>query len=238
VEPPPFEVRLELVGWELFWARLTLPDEADTAKDEDRSADLAALRVAVTDWARAELKLATLSSHPTLAVLRSLFKTAGCDPTRYRASSESLLRRILKGEDLPAVHPLVDLANCLSATLLVPCSVAVVDTFEPPVVLRAGRDGESYPSFRGPLKLDGKPLLADARGPFDSPITSSRRTGVRPDTRGVWLVAYLPARVVLPDDARRTLRDLVSAAPVATLESPSVARESIPGRQPTTKEEP
>ncbi|MEE8522970.1 MAG: hypothetical protein V3T72_03480, partial [Thermoanaerobaculia bacterium] len=134
-------------------------------------------------------------------------------------------------EDLPAVHPLVDLANCLSATLLIPCSVAATGSFTPPVVLRPGRAGESYPSFRGPLDLAGKPLLADAHGPFDSPITSSRRTGVRPagdpaPTRSVWLVAYLPSRVVRPGEARRTLRDLVSTAPVAKIESPSVATAS------------
>ncbi len=216
MRPPPFEVRFELDGWVLFWAQLELLDDERLAKTQ---ADLAALRVAVTDWARSQLRLKTLSSHSTIAVLRSLFKASGCDPTRYRASSESLLRRILRGEDLPAVHPLVDLSNCLSATLLVPCSVVAVGTAKPPIVLRAGREGESYASHRGPLNLAGKPLLADMRGPFDTPITSSRRTAVQADTRRVWLVAYLPRRVVRPGETRRTLRDLVSTAPVARIDS-------------------
>jgi len=33
------------------------------------------------------------------------------------------LRRILKGEEIPAIHPLVDLSNTLSTELAVPCCV-------------------------------------------------------------------------------------------------------------------
>jgi len=178
---------------------------------------LAAAARRVVEQVRREMQLETLSTHPTLAGLRRLFKAAGCDPTRYRPSAEALLRRLLKGEEMPVISPLVDLNNCLSASLAVPCCVMAEETVSPPYVFRAGRPGESYESLRGPFNLEGKPLLVDAHGPCDAPITGNSRVKVTPDTKRAWLVAYLPTGVVVPEVAGEKLRELVEAAPAATL---------------------
>jgi DNA/RNA-binding domain of Phe-tRNA-synthetase-like protein len=208
VDTLPFEVRLDLPGWALYWALLE-PTEGDL------SADLAALRRRVAQEARAAHALGELSAHPTVAALRTLFRAAGTDPTRYRPSSEALLRRLLKGDELPGIHPLVDLNNCLSARLAVPCCVMAEETLEPPFHLRAGREGEAYDSLKGPFGLEGHPLLVDARGACDTPITGSRRVMIGPDSRRVWLVAYLPRAVVTPEAAELELGALLEAAPVA-----------------------
>jgi DNA/RNA-binding domain of Phe-tRNA-synthetase-like protein len=204
----PFEVRFELPGWALFWALLE-PAESD------HSAELAALRARVAQEARARHTPGELSAHPTVAALRTLFRAAGTDPTRYRPSSEALLRRLLKGDELPEIHPLVDLNNCLSAQLAVPCCVMAEETVEPPFDLRAGRPGEAYESLRGPFRLEGRPLLVDARGPCDTPITGSQRVKIGPDSRRVWLVAYLPREVIAPEEAASELAQLLAAVPVA-----------------------
>jgi len=115
------------------------------------------------------------------------------DPTRYRPSSEALLRRLLKGEELPAIHPLVDVNNCLSVTLAIPSCVMAEGTVEAPIRLRRGGEGERMDSLRGDFDLAGKPLLSDARGPFGTPITDSRRVAVGESTSTAWIVAYLPA---------------------------------------------
>jgi DNA/RNA-binding domain of Phe-tRNA-synthetase-like protein len=207
MDAPPFEVTKELKGWSLFWTRLEC-----VPCGSDRLADL---RSTVAGNARIRLAPETLAAHPPVAALRKLFKAAGCDPTRYRPSSEALLRRVLKGEELPAIHPLVDINNCLSADLAVPCCVMRLDSFAPPLVLRAGREGESYESLRGPLNLAGKPLLADTLGPLDTPITGNERVKVTPETVVAWLVAYLPEGAVSADEAAATLIRLLEAAPVA-----------------------
>jgi len=204
----PFPLRSELPGWELFWARLELLPGAA----EDR---MAALRREVSEVARASLEGISLSSHETLSALRKLFRAAGTDPTHYRPSSEALLRRVLKGEDLPEIHPLVDLNNCLSVELAVPCCMMREESFGTPLVLRAGLPGESYESLRGPFNLEGKPLLLDAEGPLDTPITGSVRVKVLPETRNVWLVAYLPEGVVTREQCASTLAELLAKAPVA-----------------------
>jgi DNA/RNA-binding domain of Phe-tRNA-synthetase-like protein len=209
--PPPFPVRSELPGWELVWVRL--------AAAEPQEESLAALRREVSARARAAFAGADLSSHATVAALRKLFRAAGTDPTRYRPSSEALLRRVLKGEDLPAIHPLVDLNNCLSVELAVPCCVLEEGTVTPPVTLRAGRPGETYDSLRGPFNLEGKPLLADALGPFGSPITDSRRVKITAATASAWIVAYLPQGVVDPAAVPATLGELLARAPIARIEN-------------------
>jgi len=203
VAADPFPVRYELEGWALFAIRLGPPVAGEEA--------LAALRERVAAEARERFELATLSSHPTVAALRRLFRAAGCDPTRHRPSSEALLRRLLKGDPLPAISPLVDLNNCLSARLAVPCCVMDVRTVRPPYVLRAGRPGESYASLRGPFNLEGKPLLIDPDGPCDTPITGSQRVKVGPSTPAAWLVAYLPSDELSPGDAAAALAELSAA---------------------------
>jgi|YNPBryunderm2012_1023409.scaffolds.fasta_scaffold32872_1 DNA/RNA-binding domain of Phe-tRNA-synthetase-like protein len=205
----PPATRHELEGWCLFWAALRPRPGAAAA--------LAALRREVATRARASHTLERLPQHPTVAALRRLYRQAGCDPTRYRPSSEALLRRLLKGEELPEIHPLVDLNNCLSAELAVPACVMDVRYLSPPFVFRAGRAGEAYQSLRGPFNLEGKPLLVDEQGPCDTPITGGVRVKVRDDSHDVWLVAYMPAAVVSPACARQALAMLLEEAPVAEL---------------------
>ncbi|HSF43987.1 MAG TPA: phenylalanine--tRNA ligase beta subunit-related protein [Thermoanaerobaculia bacterium] len=215
MDAPNLPVHSELPGWNLFWVRL------ETVPEPEKP--LAALREAVAERARSAWTLEDLPDRPAVAAMRKLFRAAGCDPTRYRPSSEALLRRILKGESLPAIHPLVDLNNCLSVALALPCCIVAEGSFAPPVTLRAGLPGESYESLRGPFNLEGKPLLADSQGPFGTPITDSQRVKVTDGTRRAWLVAYLPAGVVTPESVRQELEALLAEAPVAKIETLEVS---------------
>lgn len=206
-EALPFSVRKELPGWLLFWAFLER-----RSGGEER---LALLRLETAESARGRLTLDALASHPAVAAMRRLFKAAGCDPSRYRPASEAMLRRVLKGEDLPAISPLVDINNCLSIELAVPCCVMRDGSFTPPLLWRSGRPGESYQSLRGPFNLEGKPLLLDADGPIDAPISGNEKVKVTPETEKAWLVVYLPEQAVAAQAARDALQRLILAAPVA-----------------------
>jgi DNA/RNA-binding domain of Phe-tRNA-synthetase-like protein len=176
-----------LDGWRLYTADLTLTDEPEGLED---------LRRQIVGEVQASYEISTLASHPTVAAMRQLFRQAGTDPTRYRPSSEALLRRLLKSAEMPSILPFVDLNNCLSASLAVPCCVMAKGTFEGPFELRSGASGEAYESLRGPFNLEGRPLLLDQLGPCDSPITGSQRVKVTPETTRCTLVSYLPAGTV------------------------------------------
>jgi DNA/RNA-binding domain of Phe-tRNA-synthetase-like protein len=212
----PFEVRVELDGWELFWAYLTVGEDRGGLED---------LRARVAAGVRERFsEPAAIAAYPPVAAIRKLFRGAGCDPTRYRPASEALLRRLVKGAVLPAIHPLVDVNNCLSAELAVPCCVMKEGSLGTSLVFRAGAAGESYESLRGPFNAEAKPLLVDEIGPIDTPITGSERVKVQADAEEAWLVAYLPREVVAVDDAWAALAKIARQAGVE-----ATRFESTPG---------
>lgn len=59
------------------------------------------------------------------------------------------------------------------------------------------------------MELEGKPVLMDAEGPLDTPITGDVRVKVEADTTVAWLVAYMPANEVSPARARAALDALL-----------------------------
>lgn len=194
----------ELPGWELAWYRLEIQPGAAEAS--------ATARERAATAARERFRTASPVDVPQAVAVRHLFREAGTDPTRYRPSSEALVRRVLKGQPLPAIHPLVDLNNCLSIALVVPGCVMPEGSLTPPLRLRRGATGESFESLRGHFDLAGKPLLADVDGPFGTPISDSLRVAVLPETKRAWIVVYLPAGVVGTRDVEAELDAL---APIA-----------------------
>ena len=209
MEKLPFDLKVELEDWTLFWAFLTVGDD-QRGLAELRARVVAGVRERIADTA-------AISSLPPVAAMRKLFRGAGCDPTRYRPASEALLRRLVKGAELPAIHPLVDVNNCLSAELAVPCCVMAEGILGTSLVFRSGNEGESYESLRGPFNAEAKPLLADENGPIDTPITGSERVKVRTGTVRCWLVAYLPKDVVSVDDAWASLDAIAREAGVSCM---------------------
>jgi len=205
----PADVKKELEGWTLFWAALEATNAQDGTLDE--------LRRRAAERARRRYDIRTLVADPVVSALRRLFKQAGTDPSRYRPSSEALIRRLLKGGGIPAISPLVDFNNCLSADLAVPCCVMEEGTFSPPFVWRSGKAGESYESLKGPFKLEGRPLLCDAQGPLDTPITGNVRVKVTPQTRRAWLVAYLPSEIMTFETARDALENIAGETPAVVI---------------------
>lgn len=203
--PPALSFQLE--GWSLFFAHLEVTGKARE--------NLAKLRNEVAERCRASHRLQDLPRHPVVAAMRRLFRQAGCDPTRWRPSSEALARRVLRGEPLPVILPLVDLNNCLSLELLVPACVMAQGKVGDEMVLRAGMAGERMLSLRGWVDLEGKPVLVDQEGPASTPITDAERVKVEANTTKAWLVTYLPKGMVEASCVERALGFLLQQAPVA-----------------------
>ena len=131
---------------------------------------------------------------PGVDEARALYKAVGIDPTKTRPSNEALLRRVLKGEALYTVNTLVDALNLSSLREQMPFGLYDLDRVQPPVELRRGGPGESYEGIRkAAVNVEGRPVLADARGPFGNPTSDSARTMITLDTRSTLVVAYAPA---------------------------------------------
>jgi DNA/RNA-binding domain of Phe-tRNA-synthetase-like protein len=134
------------------------------------------------------------SEVPGAADARTLYKALGIDPTKTRPSNEALLRRALKGETLYRISTLVDALNLCSLREQLPFGLYDADRVEPPVVLRRGGAGQAYEGIRkGPVNVEGRPVLVDARGPFGNPTSDSLRTSITLETRRALVIAYAPA---------------------------------------------
>jgi DNA/RNA-binding domain of Phe-tRNA-synthetase-like protein len=125
---------------------------------------------------------------------RTLYKALGIDPTKTRPSNEALLRRALKGESLYRINTLVDALNLSSLREQLPFGLYDLDRVKPPVELRLGAAGEAYEGIRkGPVQVEGRPVLVDAEGPFGNPTSDSLRTCITLATTRCLVVAYAPA---------------------------------------------
>ncbi len=149
------------------------------------------------------------SEIPGLAVARDLYKSFGMEPSRHRPSSEALLRRVLKGEDLYRLSNAVDACNLASLSFLLPIGMYDLDRVRGDVVLRTGGAGEEYPGIRkGPVHLAGRLGLFDDDGPFGSPSSDSERTSVT-DT-ATRLLAVIMATARYGRDAMRAHVELLA----------------------------
>lgn len=139
----------------------------------------------------ARMEETPFASWPNLAESRAAFRACGKDPGRYRVSSEALLRRIRQGKDLYQINSVVDVNNLISLTSGFSLGSYDRDRLEGPLVLRCGKDGESYEGIgKGSVNLAGLPLLADARGPVGSPCSDSPRAMITETTRRCLCLVY------------------------------------------------
>ena len=141
----------------------------------------------------AETMRRQVESADVTAAVRTMYKRAGIDPTKTRPSSEALLRRVRRGDELPRVNNVVDVINWCSLETQLPYGLYDLDRIAPPVELRRGRPGESYDGIRkGVVNVEGRPTLADAQGAFGNPTSDSARTMVTGETRHVLVVIFAP----------------------------------------------
>lgn len=125
---------------------------------------------------------------------RALYRRFGIDPTRIRPSSEALLRRLKKGEPLPRVNSLVDVANALSVQLQVPVGLYDLEKVHgDELVVRLGKEGESYTGIgKERVNVAGRICIADAQGPCGNPSADSARTMITTATERAAWVYFLP----------------------------------------------
>lgn len=157
-------------------------------------AGLVALMEATVASTNAHLQLEEVGGLPAVAGWRKAMKALGHDPTRYRVSSERLLRRAVKGESLPSVNALVDVNNAWSVATGLPAGLYDTDKLQGThLVFDLGQAGEPYLTLAGAqLEIGAKPVLRDGAGACGSPLTDSGRTMTDEGTTSCLLVLFAP----------------------------------------------
>ena len=135
----------------------------------------------------------SLAEANAVVAVRAMFRRWGIDPSKYRPSSEALLRRVVQGKGLYNISNVVDLSNLGSIETGWPYGVYNRAAISGEIRLRLGSAGEKYEGIgKREWNLEGRPVLVDADGPFGSPISDSTRTQVREGVSAVLTVIYAP----------------------------------------------
>src|SRR5271155_526653 len=181
------EIRIALPGVKLGVV------EADDLKVTLVNAELAPLMDEICERKRREFTLESLAEAEAVRGVRGMFREWDMDPSKYRPSSEALLRRVVQGKGLYRVSNVVDICNIGSIETGWPFGCYDRARISAPIELRHGLAGESYEGIGKKIwHLDGRPVLADSEGPFGSPISDSTRSMITESARGVVVVIYAP----------------------------------------------
>src|SRR5580693_8339309 len=184
------EIRIELPGVKLGVV------EADGLHVVPVDLGLAKLMDEVSERKRSEFTVESLAEAPAIRAVRAMFREWGMDPSKYRPSSEALLRRVVQGKGLYRVSNVVDIGNVGSIETGWPFGCYDRARIQPPIAFRQGAPGESYEGIgKRTWHLEGRPVLADPAGPFGSPISDSTRSMITESAKEIMIVIYAPARV-------------------------------------------
>ena len=117
---------------------------------------------------------------------------------RGKPASEFLLRAALGGT-FPAVNGPVDVNNAISLESGFPGSIFDAELTGPELLLRHGVEGESYLFNTAGQAIDLQDLLLVCRQtergwePCGNPVKDSMATKIRPETRDVLAILYMPS---------------------------------------------
>jgi DNA/RNA-binding domain of Phe-tRNA-synthetase-like protein len=160
----------------------------------DPQPDVAARLEPFYQRARAQLAAGVESELPAVAAWRRAYAQMGMKPTQYRSAAEALLRRFRKEDQLPQLHPLVDLCNAVSLAFALPVAVFDLDQVAVFLEVRHAHGDEQYLSFSGESESPpaGEVIFADADGHAHArrwTFRQSRRSTVGPATRRALIVS-------------------------------------------------
>lgn len=131
------------------------------------------------------------SEIPGVRGSRAAYKAFGRNPGRYRVSSEALLRRVRRGDELYHVNSVVDVNNLISVKSGLSVGSYDLDRLRGTITLRKAGPGEGYTGIgKDFLDLENLLVLTDDEGVFGSSMSDSTRAMVTEETADVLVVIY------------------------------------------------
>lgn len=128
---------------------------------------------------------------PNIKESRAAYKAFGKDPSRYRVSSEALIRRIGQGKGLYEVNTVVDVNNLISVEFGFSVGSYNAEKIGDELVFRVGFPEESYKGIgKSEISIEALPVLADKDGAIGSSTSDSERAMITEDAQEVLTLIY------------------------------------------------
>ena len=122
---------------------------------------------------------------------RAAYKAFGRNPGRYRVSSESLLRRVRRGDELYHINSVVDVNNLVAVESGLSVGSYDLSHIQGSISFRKAEAGEGYTGIgKEFLDMENMLVLADGQGIFGSSMSDSTRAMVTESTTDVLVVIY------------------------------------------------
>lgn len=144
--------------------------------------------------ARERLSQRQESQMPEIAAWRRAYSQMGLKPSKYRSAAEALLRRFKREDDLPRLHPLVDLCNAVSIAFALPVAVFDLDNVVEHIEVCHAQGTEKYMAFSGEIEnpSPGEVIFRDDANQVHArrwTFRQSRLSTVGPETAQVLIIS-------------------------------------------------
>ena len=131
------------------------------------------------------------SEIPGIRGSRAAYKAFGRNPGRYRVSSEALIRRVRRGDELYHINSVVDVNNLISVKSGLSVGSYDLGQVHGAIKLRKAGQGEGYTGIgKDFLDMENMLVLADDDGIFGSSMSDSTRAMVTENAEDILVVIY------------------------------------------------
>ena len=128
---------------------------------------------------------------PGIKGSRAAYRAFGRNPGRYRVSSEALIRRIRRGDELYHINSVVDVNNLISVKSGLSAGSYDLGQVHGAIRLRKAEHGEGYTGIgKDFLDMENMLVLADDDGIFGSSMSDSTRAMVTDTASDILVVIY------------------------------------------------
>jgi len=157
-------------------------------KDNDK---LKAKMREIEEKIRKQIKIEDLKAMPLIKAYRKFYWRIKIDPTKQRPSAEALIRRILRGKNIPHINTAVDAYNLASIETQIPIGAYDFDKIKEPLILRWSKPGEKFKAIgEEEEEVEKQLVISDAERIINLyPHRDADETKITRETKNVLIVA-------------------------------------------------
>lgn len=131
----------------------------------------------------------TVSEFRNISQSRKAYKLFGQDQSRYRISSEALIRRIVKQKEIYHVNTIVDVNNLISIESGFSVGSYDLSQTGKNILFRIGKENEKYEGIgKGEINISHIPVYEDEISPFGSTTSDSKRAMITMNTEHILMI--------------------------------------------------
>lgn len=138
-----------------------------------------------------KITLEDVASLDRIEDAREVYKRLGKAPSKYRVSSEALIRRILQKKGLYKINNVVEINNLISIKSVFSVGSYNLKNIKSPICLTVGEEGQKYKGIGKDLvNIENLPVLCDQISTFGSPTSDSERAMITKDVEEIIMCIY------------------------------------------------